>query len=131
MYFKYFEKMFQILKLFFAVFRYFEEFEKRIPRAEMEKMEVIKIFIFLISLHAFFSYRLPLHCDSLYLPRLLFLESWRKLIKNILEQSVEATGEVFLSSYWSIGFRLQYHLSLFNTVHNFQVLHRVVILIFC
>lgn len=36
--------MFQILKLFFAVFRYFEEFEKRIPRAEMEKMEVIKHF---------------------------------------------------------------------------------------
>lgn len=89
------------------------------------------IFIFLISLHAFFSYWLPLHCDFLYLSRLLFLESWRKLIKNILEQSVEATGEVFLSSYWSIGFRLQYHLSLFNTVHNFQVLHRVVILIFC
>ncbi len=27
---------------FFAAFRYFEEFEKRIPRAEMEKMEVIK-----------------------------------------------------------------------------------------
>lgn len=25
----------------FATFRYFEEFEKRIPRAEMEKMEVI------------------------------------------------------------------------------------------
>uniref|UniRef100_A0A3P9BTT7 DNA polymerase n=2 Tax=Haplochromini TaxID=319058 RepID=A0A3P9BTT7_9CICH len=41
MYFKYFEKMFQILKLFFAVFRYFEEFEKRIPRAEMEKMETL------------------------------------------------------------------------------------------
>lgn len=51
--------MFQILKLFFAVFRYFEEFEKRIPRAEMEKMEVIKIFIFLISLHAFFHTDCP------------------------------------------------------------------------
>lgn len=28
--------------VFFAASRYFEEFEKRIPRAEMEKMEVIK-----------------------------------------------------------------------------------------
>lgn len=29
---------------FFVDLRYFEEFEKRIPRAEMEKMEVICLF---------------------------------------------------------------------------------------
>lgn len=28
---------------YFTTFRYFEEFEKRIPRAEMENMEVIKL----------------------------------------------------------------------------------------
>lgn len=34
--------------LYFLPFRYFEEFEKRIPRAEMEQMEVIK--------HTYMSY---------------------------------------------------------------------------
>lgn len=51
---------------YFATFRYFEEFEKRIPRAEMEKMEVMKYLHFsVIKFVLFFcSYNYGVCLDS-------------------------------------------------------------------
>ena len=79
----------------FTAFRYFEEFEKRIPRAEMEQMEVIKhLDLFVIIKLVLFQ--VFLHCVLMSSFRLLLLESWRRSIQIILEQSVEVTGEVKL-----------------------------------
>lgn len=52
-------------------------------------------------------------CVCVFLSRLLLLKSWRKLILNILEQSVAATGEVLWCSYVFIGFRLWWYFSLY------------------
>lgn len=68
--------------------------------------------------------------------RVLSLESWRRSTQTILERSVEATGEVSFP-FQSVTDDVQLNSS--NSanydidlgVHNFQVLCRVVILIFC
>lgn len=77
----------------FTAFRYFEEFEKRIPRAEMELMEVVKHFDCPVIIKQVL-FKVLIKCVSFF--RHLYLGSWRRLVQNTLEQSVEVTGEVNL-----------------------------------
>lgn len=106
----------------------------------MEKMEVmIYILHWHHSLHYFALFSAVCLCVRSYTVlsfRVLSLKSWRRSTQNILERSVEATGEVnFPFQSMTDDVQLNHskpaNYDTDSSVHNFQVLCRVVILIFC
>lgn len=118
-----------------VAFRYFEEFEKRIPRAEMEKMEVRKHLHFaaIFSFLLFWLYSMLSLCLSVGCMTLFYLDSnpwrveadWHRIHWNHLWKLQERWNFVIHSSLNSGNLDSDSH------AHTVQVLHRVVILIFC
>lgn len=119
----------------FVAFRYFEEFEKRIPRAEMEEMEVMKHLNFaaIIRFLLFWLSSMLSVCLSAGCMPLFYLDSnpWRaeadrhRIHWNHLWKLQERWNFVIHSSLNSGNHDSDSH------ARNVQVLHRVVILIFC